>query len=53
MLPTFVGPGLENFLVEHKVEIRADSIQTGGGWASLLFGFGPALLIILSCSASG
>lgn len=46
-LPTFVGPGLENFLVEHKVEVRADPIQAGGGWASLLFGFGPALLIIL------
>ncbi|VTU23869.1 ATP-dependent zinc metalloprotease FtsH [Variovorax sp. PBL-H6] len=46
-LPTFVSPGLETFLIEHKVEIRADPIQAGGGWASLLFGFGPALLIIL------
>jgi cell division protease FtsH len=46
-LPTFVSPGLETFLIDHKVEIRADPLQAGGGWASLLFGFGPALLIIL------
>lgn len=46
-LPAFVSPGLEAFLIEHKVEIRAEPIQAGGGWASLLFGFGPALLIIL------
>ncbi len=45
-LPAFVDPGLENFLIEHDVEISAVPIQQGGGWASLLFGFGPALLLI-------
>jgi cell division protease FtsH len=45
-LPAFVDPGLEAFLIEHKVEIRAIPIQSGGGWVNLLLGFGPALLII-------
>jgi cell division protease FtsH len=45
-LPEFVGPDLEKFLVEHKVEISAVPIQAGSGWATLLYGFGPALLII-------
>jgi cell division protease FtsH len=45
-LPTFVGPGLENFLLDHDVEIRAVPIQ-GSGIATLLYGFGPALLLIL------
>jgi cell division protease FtsH len=44
-LPAFVGPGLETFLIEHGVEIRAVPIQ-GSGIASLLYGFGPALLLI-------
>jgi cell division protease FtsH len=44
-LPTFVGAGLEDFLTQHGVEIRAVSIQ-GGGWSTLIFGFGPALLLI-------
>jgi cell division protease FtsH len=44
-LPTFVGPGLENFLVDHRVEIRAVPIQAGS-WSNLLVGFGPALLLI-------
>ncbi|MGZ5689421.1 MAG: ATP-dependent metallopeptidase FtsH/Yme1/Tma family protein, partial [Caldimonas sp.] len=44
-LPAFVGPGLENFLVDHKVEISAVPIQ-GSGIASWLYGFGPALLLI-------
>jgi len=45
-LPAFVGPGLETFLIEHKVEIRAVPIQ-GSALATFLYGFGPALLLIL------
>jgi cell division protease FtsH len=45
-LPAFVDPGLEAFLVDHKVEISAVPIQSGSAWATLLFGFGPAILII-------
>jgi cell division protease FtsH len=45
-LPAFVGPGLEQFLIDHKVEISAVPIQSGNTWGALLFGFGPALLII-------
>lgn len=46
-LPSFVGPGLEAFLIDNRVEISAKPIQEGGSpWATLLFGFGPALLII-------
>src|SRR4051812_31957708 len=46
-LPSFVDPGLEAFLIEHGVEIRAEPIQEGSNpiW-TLLFGFGPALLLI-------
>ena len=45
-LPSFVDPGLEAFLIGHGVEISAKPIQEGGGWSTLLFGFGPALLLI-------
>jgi cell division protease FtsH len=45
-LPAFVDPGLEAFLIDHKVEISAVPIKSGGGLATLLFGFGPAILII-------
>ena len=46
-LPTFVDPGLEAFLIAHNVEISAKVIDEGRGFIStLLFGFGPALLII-------
>ena len=45
-LPAFVDPGLEAFLIDHHVEISAVPIKTGGGLATLLFGFGPAILII-------
>ncbi len=45
-LPAFVDPGLESFLIEHEVEISAIPIQSGSPWATLLFGFGPAILII-------
>jgi len=46
-LPAFVGPGLEAFLIGHNVEISASSIRGGSLWATLLFGFGPSLVIIL------
>lgn len=46
LLPDFVDPGFESFLIEHGVEIRAVPIQTANPWATMLFGFGPALLII-------
>jgi cell division protease FtsH len=45
-LPAFVDPGLEQYLIDHKVEISAIPIQTNNGWAMLLYGFGPAILII-------
>ena len=45
-LPAFVDPGLESFLIEHDVEISAIPIQNGSPWATLLFGLGPAILII-------
>jgi len=45
-LPAFVDPGLEQFLIANKVEISAVPIQSGSGWATLLYGFGPALLLI-------
>jgi len=47
VLPAFVDNGLEAFLIEHKVEISAVPIQTGSSpLATLLFGFGPAILFI-------
>jgi cell division protease FtsH len=47
ILPAFVGPGLEALLIEHDVEISAEPIQQGRSpLATLLFGFGPALLLI-------
>jgi cell division protease FtsH len=46
-LPAFVDPGLEAFLIENGVEISAKPIEEGGSpIATLLFGFGPALLFI-------
>ncbi|HJV73439.1 MAG TPA: ATP-dependent zinc metalloprotease FtsH [Noviherbaspirillum sp.] len=45
-LPAFVDPGLEQFLIANKVEISAVPIQSGSFWATLLYGFGPAILII-------
>jgi cell division protease FtsH len=46
-VPSFVDPGLEAFLIEHKVEISAKPIEEEGSlWTTLLFGFGPALLFI-------
>ena len=46
-LPAFVDPGLESFLITHDVEISAVPIKSGSGpLATLLYGFGPAILII-------
>jgi cell division protease FtsH len=46
-LPAFVDPGLEKFLIDNGVQIRAEPIQTErNSWATFLYGFGPALLII-------
>jgi cell division protease FtsH len=45
-LPAFVDPGLEAFLIAHKVEISSVPIKSGSSWVTLLYGFGPAILII-------
>jgi len=45
-LPAFVDPGLEAFLVDHHVEISAVPIREGTALSTLLFGFGPAILLI-------
>jgi len=46
-VPAFADPGLEALLIDNGVEISAEPIRTGSAWPLLLFGFGPALLIIL------
>src|ERR687895_59790 len=47
VLPSFVDPGLEELLIKNDVEISAEPIQEGGSlWSTLLFAFGPALLLI-------
>ena len=47
-LPSFVDPGFEGLLIANGVEISAEPIEQGGSpLSTLLFGFGPALLIIL------
>ncbi|HEX2387230.1 MAG TPA: ATP-dependent metallopeptidase FtsH/Yme1/Tma family protein, partial [Candidatus Binatia bacterium] len=45
-LPTFVGPDLESFLIDHGVEISAKPIEDGSSWTAHLLGFAPALLFI-------
>jgi cell division protease FtsH len=46
-LPFFIDPGLETELRNRNVDVRATSIQAGGNpWFTLLWSFGPALLII-------
>ncbi len=46
-LPSFVGPGLEEYLIGHGVEISAKPVnEERSPWATLLFSFGPALLFI-------
>jgi cell division protease FtsH len=44
--PVFVDNGLESFLIDHGVEISAVPIRQGSPWSTLLFGFGPAILLI-------
>ncbi len=47
-LPAFVDAGLEELLIEHGVEISAEPVvQSRGILGTLLYGFGPALLLIL------
>jgi cell division protease FtsH len=45
-LPAFVDAGLEEYLIEHGVEISAVPIRQGSALTTLLYGFGPAILII-------
>jgi cell division protease FtsH len=46
-IPSFVDPGLEAFLIDHRVEIDAQPIQQGEpAWLTILVSFGPALLFI-------
>lgn len=46
-LPSFIDPGLESLLIEHKVEISAKPIQDERSiWLTLLYSLGPGLLII-------
>jgi cell division protease FtsH len=46
-IPSFADAGLEALLIEHDVEISAEPIDVDANpWATLLFGFGPAILII-------
>jgi cell division protease FtsH len=47
-LPSFVDPGFEALLIANGVEISAEPIEGGSSpWITLLFGFGPALLLIV------
>ena len=47
-LPAFVDPGLEALLIANGVEISAEPIKGAGNpILTFLFGFGPALLLIL------
>src|SRR5215216_4408797 len=49
VLPSFVvpDPALEQFLIDNGVQITAEPIQEGGSWwQTLLFAFGPAVLLI-------
>src|SRR6185437_13960178 len=46
-VPSFAGHGLEQLLLDHNVEISAEPIaEAGSPLSTLLFGFGPALLLI-------
>jgi cell division protease FtsH len=45
-LPAFVDQGLESFLISKGVEISAVPIREGTALSTLLFGFGPAILLI-------
>jgi len=46
-VPSFAGRDLEQLLLDHNVEISAEPIaEASSPLATLLFGFGPALLLI-------
>jgi len=45
-LPAFVDPGLEKLMIDHNVEISAVPIRDGSLLRTLLFSFGPAILLI-------
>lgn len=46
-VPSFVDPGLEQFLISNGVEISAKPIHEGENpWATIFFSFGPGLLFI-------
>jgi cell division protease FtsH len=45
-VPVFVDPGLEGLLIKKGVEISAEPMDGGSLWATLLFGFGPAIFLI-------
>jgi cell division protease FtsH len=46
-VPSFAGHDLEQLLLDHNVEISAEPItEASSPLATLLFGFGPALLLI-------
>jgi cell division protease FtsH len=48
LLPAFANPGLETLLVEHGVVINARPLEEERPvWQSLLFGFGPTILLIV------
>ena len=47
-LPPFVDPGFEALLIDHGVQINAEPSESGGNsLTTFLFGFGPALLLIV------
>jgi cell division protease FtsH len=47
-LPSFVDPGFEQLLIENGVQISAEPIDEGGSpWSTLLFGFGPSIVLVL------
>ncbi|HEX7012104.1 MAG TPA: ATP-dependent zinc metalloprotease FtsH [Steroidobacteraceae bacterium] len=46
-IPTFIGPGLEALLIDHGVQISAEPMNASSFWNVLIFGFGPAILIIV------
>ena len=46
-LPSFVDPGLEAFLIDHRVEISAKPIhEERSSFVTFLYSFGPGLLFI-------
>ena len=46
-LPEFVDPGFELLLIDNGVEISAEPIEEGNPFLTFIFGFAPAILIIV------